>query len=267
MIKNWQILGAGFLEIGTVTPQPQKQVSGGGVLRDVKNQALWNRLGFPSDGALKVLKRIKKNANINIPLFLNIGKNREVPLEESYKDYLYLLNLFRDNADAFVINISSPNTKGLRDLQSKKNLEQLLKPLNLSLHKTPVFLKLSPDLNDQELEDILEVGTENGIQGWILTNSTSHREAFLNFPLEGGVSGRPLQDLSKALLKKTIQRLGPRKKNNLVISVGGIQSSHDVLERLEMGADLIEVYSALIFSGPLFFRNVLRDLKAHDRII
>ena len=260
-LKAWRGLGAGFIELGTVTPQPQKGNTPPVLDRDVANGALWNRLGFPSEGVRKVKTRLKElKRPFAVPLFANIGKNASTPLDQAHSDYIQLLVELRGLVDAFVINISSPNTKGLRELLKPEKLRDFLTPIMESLpaDHEPILLKLSPDLEDDELERALSISHELGIDGWILTNTSQGLREGLNFPKEGGVSGRPLAGLSKEFLQKALGLLGSKREGKLVISVGGVMSSDDVEERLQLGADLVQVYSALIFEGPMFFKKVAR---------
>ncbi len=264
-VKAWWALGAGFVEVGTITLKAQRANQGRIIDRDVKQEALWNRMGFPnkgSDYALKQLSRLgPKRAT---PIFINIGKNRHTPIENATVDYINLIRKFKSVADAFVINVSSPNTSGLRDLQEPKTLMALLTACLDESSKdsiTPVFIKLSPDIEYTKFNEILDVCISAGVHGFILTNTTLSRSSESRFPLEGGVSGRPLAETSKLLLKQTISHLGERRKGKLIISVGGILSKEDVLERLKMGADLVQIYSALVFRGPGFFKEVAKELK------
>jgi dihydroorotate dehydrogenase len=189
------------------------------------------------------------------PVFVNIGKNRETPNERAHEDYVSVINSIGDLADAFVINISSPNTKGLRDLLEPSRLVKFLKVIRSSTQK-PLLLKLSPDLSDAEFCAVLDTSFAASLDGWVLTNTTTAREQTPQFSAEGGVSGQPLAQRAERLLQLALEHLGARRQNRLVISVGGVMTFEDVMRRLKMGADLVQVYSALIFSGPQFFANV-----------
>lgn len=267
-VKAWWHLGAGFVEVGTVTPFAQKPNLGQTVDRDLKSQALWNCLGFPNQGAQRIKARLQKlpaRGQRPTPVFINIGKNRWTTNEDAHHDYSKLITRFYDLADAFVINISSPNTKGLRDLFQKEHLSAFLNPI-LQTYRSqpptapappPLFLKLSPDLADHELKNIIEVIQSTEIRGLILTNTTLKREPHMTFPTDrGGVSGAPLKALSQKMLIDTLQLLGAQRPEFFIISVGGIMSKDDVSERLALGADLVQVYSALIFEGLGFFNKI-----------
>lgn len=254
-VEAWSKLGAGFVEVGTVTPEPQTANAGLIILRNISEKALWNKLGFPSEGAQKVLERLEKLPSPRtIPLFLNIGKNRTTPNETAHEDYIRLMNLFSKHADVFVLNISSPNTAGLRDLLKKENLSEFLNKV-LKNKTTPVLLKLSPDLSLEDLTTVLETSLAHEIDGFIFTNTTTSRPTLSSFPTEGGVSGLPLKNISINVLKNALQILSSQRKDKLIISCGGIMNREDVVERLQLGADLVQVYSALIFEGPSFFRR------------
>lgn len=266
-VPAWWHLGAGFVEVGTVTPFAQKSNLGQTVARDLQTKALWNCLGFPNHGAQRIKARLLKlppKGGRPTPLFINIGKNRWTSNEEAHHDYTKLISDFYDVADAFVINISSPNTKGLRDLFQKDNFLQFLTPILTtyrSLASTeplpPLFLKLSPDLSEEDLENIIEVLKTTEVRGLILTNTTLHREPSMSFPLDrGGVSGAPLNPRSKKILLDTLRLLGAQRPEFFIISVGGIMNKEDINERLALGADLVQVYSALIFEGLGFFTKV-----------
>ena len=257
-VRAWWGLGAGFIEIGTVTPRPQPGNTPPVVARDVSREALWNRLGFPSEGAARVRDRLRALPTRRpTPVFANIGKNAATPLESATADYLEVIAALRGLVDGFVINVSSPNTKGLRDLLKPDRLRAFLSPI-LETKREPILLKLSPDTEDEELARTLEISADLGVDGWILTNSSQNIRDGLDFPKEGGVSGRPLADHSKRFLERTLELLGPRREDRLIVSVGGIMSGADVTERLALGADLVEAYTALIFEGPWFFRKVAR---------
>lgn len=262
----WEKLGAGFLEVGTITPKAQTQNPGKIMARDIPNENLWNKMGFPSPGCMYALTRLQTlKPQLQTPLFVNIGKNRNTPNESAAEDYIYCLENLQSVADVFVVNISSPNTKGLRDLLQPQSLTAFLKPIvsaNRSLtRKTPMLLKLSPDMSDSEITTCLSLSRDLGIDGWIVTNTTLDRSIAKQFPEDGGVSGRALTERSRTVLKKTMAYLGSEKSGKLVISVGGISDAQEIKTRLDMGADLVQVYSALVFQGPFFIKKCLKQLS------
>lgn len=257
----WQSLGCGFLEIGTVTPEAQKPNPGKIIDRDIKTSSLWNKMGFPSAGADEVFFNLRGFKEISkTPVFVNIGKNRTTPNETAHIDYIFLLSKFQSLADAFVLNISSPNTKGLRDLAKKENLDLFLNPImsavnDLSISQ-PLFIKLSPDLETEDLISVVECCLQHKIDGFILTNTTLSREGLTYYPSEGGASGKPVAELSKKALKTVVGLCLREKTKKIIISAGGVMTAADVFERIELGADLVQVYTALIFEGPGFIRKV-----------
>lgn len=263
LLDSWWRLGCGFVEVGTVTPQPQAANPGKIMDRNLKLQALWNKMGFPSQGAEQVLKNLSRYTEPKTPILVNVGKNRQTENKDAVQDYLRAMGTLQTKADAFVINISSPNTKGLRELQKPEDLKRFLNPLveySLQLKK-PILLKLSPDMLPDIYAETLLVAAESKVNGFVLTNTTLERSPNMNFPQEGGVSGLPLKQKSLHALQLALKTLGPLRKDMLIVSCGGVMSSDDVAERLHLGADLVEIYSALVLQGPDFFKKAAQCLK------
>ncbi len=261
LLMAWESLGCGFLEIGTVTPAPQKPNPGKIIDRDLKTKSLWNKMGFPSAGAEEVFYNVRNfKEHSTIPIFVNIGKNRTTENSKAHEDYIFLLNHFSVVADAFVINISSPNTAGLRDLAKKENLDLFLTPIMQAVRdfklSQPILIKLSPDLEIADLKSVLQICLNHDVDGFVLTNTTLSRNGLNKYPTEGGASGAPVAELSKLALKTAIQVCSEQKTKKLIISAGGVMTERDVFERIEMGADLVQAYTALIYEGPGFFRKV-----------
>lgn len=270
LLNVWANIGCGFAEIGTVTPEPQAGNPGKGLDRSLHDQALWNQMGFPSAGAGEVYYNLRKyKDSSSLPVFVNIGKNRSTANKKAADDYVLLLEKFYDLADAFVINISSPNTAGLRELAKPENLLAFLQPImnarktfaELNAAEKPILLKLSPDLEASEIKSIIDTSVRCNLDGFVLTNTTLSRTTQKTFPSTGGISGKPLQDLSKKSLQIVCNHLGAEKSKKLIISAGGVMTAEDVFERIDRGADLVEVYTALIFEGPQFFREVARKFN------
>jgi dihydroorotate dehydrogenase len=262
-VRAWWRMGVGFVEIGTVTPQAQNGNPGIVIDRDTELKALWNKMGFPSAGA----KEVKANLDLvfeerKTPIFVNIGKNRSTKLESASEDYVYLIHQLHSVADVFVVNISSPNTEGLRKLQSKTYLETFLEPIisEASKYKKPVLLKVSPDNSQLDLEIVLRTAHRLGISGFVLTNTTSMRTPEMKFSTEGGVSGQPLAELSKQCLAWAHEILGADRKDLLLVSAGGILTPDDAVARIQSGADLLQVYSALVFYGPTYFSDACQRI-------
>ena len=251
-------LGFGFIEVGTFTPEAQEGNKRPRIRR-LKNQSIINRLGFNNPGIVEGIKNIKKNIhNFDGVLGISIGKNRNTELKNAYKDYIFCMNQSYEVADYLAINISSPNTEGLRDLTANEFIERLIyeissekKRLEAKFNKSvPIFVKISPDENESSLLNLIRVCEEQGINGFIISN-TYKGEAL---GMSGGISGKMLKEKSLNMLKK-VNSL--RNKNTTLISSGGISSKNDVQERIKHGADLIQIYTSFIYKGPLIIEELL----------
>jgi len=257
LIPTWQKLGFGFCEIGTVTPRPQSPNPGKVLDRDWNQKLVWNKMGFPSQGSQEVFTRLAADREyFQGPVFVNIGKNRDTPMEKAVEDYVECARLFAPLADALVVNISSPNTSGLRGLQSAAIVRPLLEATIDEAAGTPVLVKLSPDIEADEFAEIVDACAEAKVEGFVLTNTTTARPNQSKFPTDGGLSGKFLAARSLASLKNLQQILANQRSEFLIVSVGGILDPKDVQERLDLGADLVQVYTALIFQGPGFVQQV-----------
>ena len=257
-------LGFGSVEIGTVTADAQPGNPKPRMFRAPESEAIINRLGFNNRGAAAMaehLQHLRQSPRWPaIPVGINIGKSRVVPLENAAQDYLKSLRLLKDQGDYFVLNVSSPNTPGLRSLQDPAALGPLCATLRQELGQKPLLLKIAPDLTWKELDDILATAESTAISGIIATNTTiDHSSVPLPRRTQGGLSGRPLRDRSCEILKyiKTRSRLP-------VVSVGGIMSAADALARLDAGADLIQIYTGFIYRGPGIIRQICRELGARS---
>jgi dihydroorotate dehydrogenase len=265
LIEEWWSYGAGFVEVGTVTPRPQGPNPGVIMNRDIEAKALWNKMGFPGRGMDVARENLRDlPPRRRAPVFVNIGKNRDTSNDDAVKDYAACMKTLDGLADVFVVNVSSPNTTGLRELLQPKHFQKFLGGVlaaknKLSSRDTPVLLKVSPDADDRDLQVVVRLACELGLDGFIATNTTLAREHGSPFPPEGGVSGAPLAARSKEVLQIVRDAMGP---NHLLVSAGGVLSAEDVRERLALGADLVQVYSALIFEGPGFFRSVARAMRS-----
>jgi dihydroorotate dehydrogenase len=262
-------LGFGHIEIGTVTLRPQPGNPRPRLFRLPEQRALINRMGFPGQGAETVARRLRAARAPGLVLGVNLGKNKDTPLESAAKDYLALMEVFAPLADYLAINVSSPNTVGLRRLQVRQALEALLTPLmrlrqeqSARLRRPlPVLVKLAPDLSEAELDDALEAIMTAGVDGVIATNTTLSRPG-IGAPLAaeaGGLSGAPLGDLSLRMIRRISERTGGRLP---IIGVGGIMNAADARTRLDAGATLIQVYTGLVYAGPGLVQAILRDLAA-----
>lgn len=264
-------LGFGHIEVGTVTPEPQAGNPRPRIFRVPEDGAVINRMGFPGRGSDFFLRQVAPRGigglRDQVILGINIGKNRSTPLEEAVNDYVFLLRELAPTADYFAVNVSSPNTIGLRRLQARDHLENLLDQLSEErsqlmsepgLH-LPILVKLAPDLTDQELDDALEAVLNTGTDGVIATNTTVTRPSVENpvYWEEGGLSGRPLKDLSTEMVKKITRRTDGELP---VIGVGGVETGIDAREKLAAGAGLVQVYTGLIYRGPLLVRHLLEEI-------
>jgi dihydroorotate dehydrogenase len=266
-IPGLAALGFGHLEIGTVTRQPQSGNPRPRIFRLVEDKAVINRMGFPGAGALRVKRNLSsivyrpRSAVIG----LNLGKNKDTPLEEAAKDYTWLIGTFSSMADYLVINISSPNTAGLHRLQGRKMLENLLGEIARERQvaspgsgaRTPILVKLAPDLSESELDDAIEVILNSSLDGVIATNTTLERTGLLSRHQSetGGLSGGPLRVRSEMVLRQVLKRLEGRLP---AVSVGGVMSPEDAKRRLDMGAALVQVYTGLVYRGPELVQKIIR---------
>ncbi len=246
-------LGFGFVEVGTITYEPQKGNEKPRLFRLTEDEALINRLGFNNEGAVKVIARLKNLRQRRCIVGANIGRNKRIVSEEdSVKNYLQSFRVAREVVDYVAINVSSPNTPGLRDLQRTEKLETLLKSLQEeNKSNIPLLVKIAPDLSDEEIGAIVEVCLKCRVSGIVATNTTIRRPCLKTqsniVKQEGGLSGKPLAKLSTDVIRK-IYRLSNRKLH--IIGVGGIFSAEDALEKICAGASLLQLYTAFVYSGP-----------------
>ena len=263
-VRGLAALGFGHVEVGTVTPKPQAGNPRPRVFRLAEDEAVINRMGFPSRGAEFVRKQLSVISDrSSVVVGVNLGKNKDTPLEEAARDYIELITVFAPLADYLTINISSPNTVGLRRLQSREMLKNLLSQIDLEREtwdlKRPILVKISPDLSDEELDDVIGVILDKKMDGIIATNTTLSREGLRsNLKGEiGGLSGSPLKGRSEAVLSRVVKLANGRVP---IISVGGIASPDDAKKRLALGASLVQVYTGLIYRGPGLVREILKSL-------
>jgi dihydroorotate dehydrogenase len=257
-------LGFGFIEIGTVTPLPQGGNEKPRLFRLPKNEALINRMGFNNMGAEAAAAKLLRRKDKGLIIGGNIGKNKVTPNEMAVSDYVSCFNTLYEVVDYFVVNVSSPNTPNLRELQEKEPLTKLLETLqqlnNTKPRPKPILLKIAPDLTDSQLDDIIDIVQKTKIAGVIATNTTISREALSYEKSEidkigaGGLSGKPLTTRST----EVIRYLKTKSHGAFpIIGVGGIHSAEDAIEKLEAGADLIQLYTGFIYHGP----GLIADIK------
>lgn len=269
-LKAMEMLGFGFVEIGTVTPLPQPGNEKPRLFRLPKDKALINRMGFNNDGAVKIAKRLYQFRKQQTTILVggNIGKNKITPNEDAWKDYEKCFLTLFDVVDYFVVNVSSPNTPGLRDLQQKDSLRKILTHLQ-SLNKAkiipkPILLKIAPDLNEEDLNDIIDLAMEINLDGIVATNTTISREG-LSTDTEkvaamgaGGLSGAPVFRRSTELLYKISERTGGQIP---IIGSGGIMAAQDAFVKSKAGASLVQIYTGFIYAGPSLIRKCVKAIN------
>ena len=258
--------GFSFVEIGTLTPKPQPGNDKPRMFRLSIEKGLINRMGFNNNGVGAALLRLKDpGRKKNVIVGGNIGKNKETSLSEAVDDYVKCFNALFDFVDYFAINVSSPNTQGLRSLQEKEPLTKLLvtiQQLNLSKSKPkPVLLKIAPDLSYDQIDDLLEIIRDTKLTGIIATNTTIRRKGVENSPWAketGGLSGLPLKDHTTEVIRYIRSKA---EKSLVIIGVGGIFSANDALEKLKAGADLIQIYTGFIYEGPSIVNQICKGIS------
>jgi dihydroorotate dehydrogenase len=270
LIDELASLGFGFIEIGTLTPKGQPGNDKPRLFRLPQDKALINRMGFNNEGVAPAVERLKRRKS-NVIVGGNIGKNKATPNEKAFDDYGYCFEALYEYVDYFVVNVSSPNTPGLRELQEKEPLKQLLgyvKSLSNAKPKPkPIVLKIAPDLTQSQLDDIVEILISTKTDGIIATNTTISREG-LETPKElvttignGGLSGAPVKQKSTEVIRYLRKSLGP---SYPIIGVGGIMSSEDAVEKIDAGADLVQLYTGFIYEGPSLIKAINKKVAARN---
>ncbi len=260
-------LGFGFIEIGTVTPRAQGGNPQPRLFRLPQDEALINRMGFNNEGVEALVERLKKGKPRGLVIGGNIGKNKDTPNETAEQDYARCFEALHPYVDYFAVNVSSPNTPGLRGLQDKEPLSRLLDHLqSLNRQKPrprPILLKIAPDLTDGQLDDIIEIAESTGIDGVIATNTTIGRGGLSTPPAEveaigaGGLSGRPLRQRSTEVIRYLSERSGHQL---LIIGAGGISSPEDAMDKIRAGASLVQAYTGLVYEGPGLVKRIKKAI-------
>ena len=264
LYKELSNFGFGFIEIGTLTPKPQGGNPKKRLFRLLADQGIINRMGFNNQGVDAAISRLKKNKNVIIGG--NIGKNKTTPNDQATDDYLLCFDALFPHVDYFVLNVSSPNTPNLRELQEKKPLKALLESLQEENQKyqkpKPILLKISPDLTDTQLFDIIDIISDTKIDGVIATNTTIARNNLQSNSAicaeKGGLSGKPLSNRSNDVIRflhKNSQGSFP------IIGVGGIHTPQDAIDKLDAGASLLQIYTGFVYEGPGMVKRILKALK------
>lgn len=267
LVDEMEQFGFGFVEIGTVTPRPQPGNDKPRLFRLPQDQGLINRMGFNNQGVEVAAARLK-NRKSKIIVGGNIGKNKITPNPDALRDYQYCFDALYEVVDYFVVNVSSPNTPDLRALQEKEPLRFLLEALQrrnaLKPARKPILLKIAPDLNQAQLDDIIEIVVQTKLDGIIATNTTTDRAALKTSPETltrigaGGLSGKPLRDKATEIIRYLRSHLPEAIR---IIGVGGIMTADDALEKLQAGADLVQLYTGFVYEGPALVKEI------NDRIL
>jgi dihydroorotate dehydrogenase len=261
-------LGFGFIEIGTITPRPQSGNPKPRLFRLVEEASIINRMGFNNPGMEKGMKNVQATRHFSGIIGVNIGKNKDTPNDQAEQDYLQCLRAAYPIADYVTVNLSSPNTPGLRDLQNAQSTAQLLATLKAEqevlrqkFHKyVPITFKVAPDLADDHIDALADVFLAGGLDGLIATNTTLSRRGVEHHPLHveaGGLSGPPVRDLSTHVIKRFAQKLDGRIP---IIGVGGISSVQDAQEKINAGASLLQIYTSFIYQGPRLVHDLIRNI-------
>lgn len=259
-------LGFAHVELGTVTPRPQPGNPRPRIFRLPEDGALINRMGFPGAGVGALVGRLERRPS-DLPVWVSLGKNKDTPLEEADRDYTLLLERLYPHADAFTINVSSPNTPELRRLQTRDYLSDLLASLQATAGRLagggaskPLLVKIAPDLDWSQIETVADLAVQHGLAGIVAVNTTLARDGLRSLARgeTGGLSGKPLRARSTAILRHLFRHVGDRLT---LVGVGGIFDGDDVWEKLVAGASLVQAYTGFIYEGPLFVRKALRGLK------
>ncbi len=256
MIRGMQILGFGYTEIGTVTPKPQDGNPKPRMFRHIEEESIQNAMGFNNDGLTKVQKRLKKIYPFTTPIGVNIGKNKVTPEGEAINDYTTLIKAFHELGDYLIINISSPNTPGLRDLQNEDFIAKLFSEAKAITNK-PILLKIAPDMTPEDAVALTTMAVEKGADGIIATNTTIDYSLVKNPKNIGGLSGAVLKKKSFEIFEAIAKELYGK---TTLISVGGIDSAKEAYKRIKAGASLVQILSGLVFHGPDMIKDINIEL-------
>lgn len=273
-LRELEALGFGFVEIGTVTPVGQEGNTKPRLFRLPHDKALINRMGFNNDGVAAIAERLRKwkerqrnNERLRMIIGGNIGKNKSTPNEEAWKDYETCFKELHPYVDYFVVNVSSPNTPGLRELQEKESLRKILRHLQMinngKAESKPIFLKIAPDLSEAQVRDVVDLALEISLDGLVVANTTTSREGLSEKSLDhdkepGGLSGKPLFERSTKLLRFIAEETNG---SIPIIGSGGIFKAEDAREKIAAGASLVQVWTGFIYEGPAIVKRIVSGLE------
>ena len=257
-MRGWENLGFGFIEVGGITQQKQSGNPKPRMFRDMKQGALINRMGFNNPGNDEMSTHLQSTYKPKIPVFLNVGKSKTTSLENAHLDYADTVKKCGDFVDGFVINVSSPNTPNLRDLQKDEDLARIINEVKKYSSNKPVLVKISPDLEDNQIKSIVNTARELNCSGIIATNTTTSRPSAGGIMDEtGGLSGSPLRDRSTEVIRLIADHTDG---DWPIIGVGGISNSNDAWEKISNGASLVQLYSSLVFQGPAVIKDIVNGI-------
>lgn len=264
LFEELSAFGFGFIEVGTVTPKPQPGNEKPRMFRLPADQGLINRMGFNNEGVEAMVKRLR-NRRPGVIIGGNIGKNKVTPNDQADEDYIRCFDALFEHVDYFVVNVSSPNTPGLRELQEREPLTRLLNKLTAMNDAKPVakpiLLKIAPDLTNSQLDEIVEIVQTTGLAGIIATNTTISRDGLFSPDAltreTGGLSGKPVREKSTEVIRYIRYKAG---KEMVIIGVGGIFTAEDAWEKIKAGANLVQVYTGFIYEGPGMVKRIIRKL-------
>ena len=270
LFDELQCFGFGFIEIGTVTPEPQDGNPKPRLFRLKKDEAILNRMGFNNDGLELVVSRLRRKSS-NLIIGGNIGKNKTTPNSDAINDYCICFEKLFDYVDYFVVNVSSPNTPNLRELQKAEPLLKILNKLqqlnSKKIKRKPILVKISPDISFEQLDSLIDTVNKSKIDGIIATNTTISRDN-LNYEKNkidnlgnGGISGKPLTQKSNEIIRYIRKNT---RKGFVIIGVGGILNGDDALEKIRAGADLLQIYTGFIYKGPSLIKNISKKIVDYE---
>ena len=259
VMHGWENLGFGFIEIGGVTEHKQEGNPKPRMFRSSKHNALINRMGFNNPGSEAMQKHLANSKQPNVPLFLNVGKSKVTPLEDAHLDYAKTVERCEAYVDGFVINVSSPNTPNLRDLQKDEDLLKIINEVKRFSSDKPVLVKIAPDLTNEQIIRIVDTSIGAGCQGIVATNTTIERPDNEGIMTEqGGLSGKPLNNRSTEIIRLIADHTDGKWP---IIGVGGISTAQDAWDKITNGASLIQIYSAMVFKGPSVIKEIVNGLN------
>ena len=258
-MKGWETLGFGFIEVGGITEHEQTGNPKPRMFRSSKHKALVNRMGFNNPGSVKMASHLSKTKKPEVPLFLNVGKSKITSLEDAHLDYAKTVERCEQYVDGFVINVSSPNTPNLRELQKDEDLARIIEAVQIHSKEKPVLVKIAPDLEDMQIKSIVDTARGLGCAGIVATNTTISRPDEDGIMSQtGGLSGQPFKSRSTEVIRLIADYTNGEWP---IIGVGGVSNADDAWEKITNGASLVQVYSSMVFNGASVIKNIVNGLE------